>query len=65
LGRNEVLANELDRKILTTKKDAWRDNMQRTKAVKNAITEVLKTHGMEDDGEVHRIFDLVKNQRDY
>lgn len=65
LGRNEALANELDQKILTTKKDGWRDNIQKSKAVRNAITEVLKTHGIEDDNEVHRIFDLVKNQRDY
>jgi hypothetical protein len=65
LGRNETLANELDHKILTTKKDGWRDNIQKSKAVRNAITEVLKTHGIEDDSEVHRIFDLVKNQRDY
>lgn len=65
LGRNEALANEIDHKILTTKKDGWRDNIQKSKAVRNAITEVLKTHGIEDDNEVHRIFDLVKNQRDY
>lgn len=65
LGRNEALATELDQKILTTKKDGWRDNIQKSKAVRNAITEVLKTHGIEDDNEVHRIFDLVKNQRDY
>jgi type I restriction enzyme R subunit len=62
---NETLATELDQKILTTKKDGWRDNIQKSKAVRNAITEVLKAHGIEDDNEVHRIFDLVKNQRDY
>lgn len=65
LGRNATLANELDYKILTTKKDGWRDNIQKSKAVRNAITEVLKTHGVEDDKEVYRIFELVKNQRDY
>lgn len=65
LGRNETLANELDNKILTTKKDGWRDNFQKSKAVRNAITEVLKAHGIEDDKEVHRIFELVKNQREY
>ena len=65
LGKNEVLANELDHKILTTKKDAWRDNLQRTKAVRNAIVEVLKKYGVTEDNEVHRIFDLVKNQREY
>jgi type I restriction enzyme, R subunit len=65
LGRNEVLANELDHKIITTRKDGWRDNIQKSKAVRNAIIETLKAHGIEDDSEVHRIFDLVKNQRDY
>jgi len=65
LGRNEELANELDQKIMTTKKDGWRDNIQKSKAVRNAIAEVLKAHGIEDDNEVHRIFDLVKNQKDY
>ena len=65
LGRNEALATELDQKILTTKKDGWRDNIQKSKAVRNAITEVLKAHEIEDDNEVHRIFDLVKNQHDY
>ena len=65
LGRNEAMAVELDNKILTTKKDGWRDNIQKSKAVRNAITEVLKKYSIEDDNEVHRIFDLVKNQRDY
>ncbi|OQC64597.1 MAG: hypothetical protein BWX49_00568 [Bacteroidetes bacterium ADurb.Bin008] len=65
LGRNEPLANELDLKILTTKKDGWRDNIQKSKAVRNAIKDVLKDHQIEDDNEVHRIFDLVKNQREY
>jgi type I restriction enzyme R subunit len=65
LGRNEAMAIELNNKILTTKKDAWRDNMQRTKAVRNAITEVLKAYSIIDENEIHRIFDLVKNQRDY
>lgn len=65
LGRNEAMAIALDNKILTTKKDGWRDNIQKSKAVRNAITEVLNKHGITDDNEVHRIFDLVKNQRDY
>lgn len=65
LGRNETLASELDHKILTTKKDGWRDNIQKSKAVRNAVKDVLKDHHFEDDSEVHRIFELVKNQRDY
>jgi type I restriction enzyme R subunit len=65
LGRNEAMAIELDSKILTTKKDGWRDNIQKSKAVRNAITEVLKSYEITDDNEIHRIFDLVKNQREY
>jgi len=65
LGRNESMAIELDSKILTTKKDGWRDNIQKSKAVRNAITEVLKSYEITDDTEIHRIFDLVKNQREY
>ena len=65
LGRNEEMAVELDNKILTTKKDGWRDNIQKSKAVRNAITEILNKHNITDDNEVHRIFDLVKNQREY
>lgn len=65
LGKNEALANELDLKILTTKKDGWRDNLQKSKAVRIAITEMLKKYGITEDGEVHRIFNLVKNQQEY
>jgi len=65
LERNEKLANELDQKILTTKKDGWKENVQKSKAVKNAIAEVLKAHGIEDESKVNRIFELVKNQKDY
>jgi len=31
LGNNEALANELDGKIMKTKKDGWRDNIQKQK----------------------------------
>ncbi|OYU93576.1 MAG: restriction endonuclease subunit R [Bacteroidetes bacterium B1(2017)] len=65
LGRNEAMAMELDNKILTTKKDGWRDNIQKSKAVRNAITEVLKSYTIIDENEIYRIFDLVKNQREY
>lgn len=65
LERNEKLANELHDKILATKKDGWRENVQKSKAVRIAIAEVLKKYGIEDEQEVHRIFELVKNQREY
>jgi len=65
LSRNEILANEMDIKIRSTKKDGWRDHPQKLKAVRNAISEVLKGYDIIDDNEIHRIFDLVKNQREY
>lgn len=65
LGRNEALAGELDLRIQSTRKDGWRDHIQKTKAVRNAITEVLNRHGITDENEVPRIFELVKNQREY
>lgn len=65
LGRNEKMAIDLDGKILTTKKDGWRDNIQKSKAVRNAITEVLNNYNITDENEIHRIFDVVKNQREY
>ncbi len=65
LGKNEALALELDHKIITTKKDGWRDNIQKSKAVRIAITDLLKSYDITDDLEIHRIFDLVKNQSEY
>jgi len=65
LSKNEALANELDYKILTTKKDAWKDNKIKTKEVKIAIKDVLKKYEIAEESEVYRILDLVKNQRDY
>lgn len=65
LGRNENLANDMDNKIRTTKKDGWRDNPLKLRAVKNAISTILKQYSIIDENETHRIFDLVKNQHEY
>lgn len=65
LGNNEALAVDLDTNIRTIKKDGWRDNLMKSKAVRNGISDTLKRHGVTDEAEVHRIFDLVKNQREY
>ncbi len=64
LGKNEVLANELDHKILTTKKDGWRDNKIKTREVQYAIKEVLDTHQAKEADAAY-ILELVKNQREY
>jgi len=64
LGKDETIANELDHKILTTKKDGWRDNIQKSKAVKYVIQETLgKFEVKEPDAEY--ILNLVRSQRDY
>jgi len=65
LGKNEALALSLDNKILTTKKDNWRDHPQRAKAVKNSIRDVLIQYGFTDENEWERIYDLVKKQHEY
>lgn len=65
LNQNEDLANDLDDKILSTKKDDWRDNIQKTRAVTNAIAGVLRDYGIEGDEEIQRILGLVKNQKEY
>ena len=63
LGRNETLVIALDEKIRTTKKDAWRDNPQRTKAVELAVKSVLKMYDITEGEEIRRIFDLVQDIR--
>jgi len=65
LDKNEELANRLDEKIMATKKDSWRDYKIRTKQVRNAIKDILKDYGITEEEEIIRIFEIVKNQRDY
>ena len=65
IGKNENLAKDLDYKILTTKKDGWRDNRIKLREVRLAIEETLKIYGIIEETEIVRIFDLVKNQKDY
>jgi len=64
LGKKEELANELDHKILTTKKDGWRDNRIKTREVKYAIKEVLDSYRVKEP-DAEYVLKLVKNQRDY
>jgi len=64
LGNNEALAIELDHKIMTTKKDVWRDNKIKTREVEYAIKEVLDTYQIKEP-DVAYIVELVKNQKDY
>ena len=64
LGKNETLANELNQRILSTKKDGWRDNLQKSKAVKYAIEETLKAYEIKEP-DAEYILNLVRNQREY
>ncbi len=64
LGGNEELAKELDEKILRTRKDGWRDNQQKTKAVKYVIEETLDKFRVSEPNTEY-ILNLVRNQREY
>ncbi|GAK60928.1 deoxyribonuclease [Candidatus Vecturithrix granuli] len=64
LGRNEALVNALDQKILSTKKDGWRDNKIKTREVRYAIQDVLETYQVHEADAAY-ILELVKNQREY
>jgi type I restriction enzyme R subunit len=64
LGNNEVLANDLNEKIMKTKKDGWRDNIQKTKAVKYSIEETLKRHRIEHPTPEY-VLNIVRKQQDY
>lgn len=59
LDQNENLALALDLEICNNKKDSWRGNRIKEREVIAAI----RKHINEED--VERIFDLVKNQKDY
>lgn len=65
LDKNEKLAVALDEKIRRTKKPGFRQQKQKSRAVRIGIREVLAGFGITDDEETHRIFDLVKNQEEY
>ena len=63
-GKNEDLANDLDTKILSTKKDGWKDHRIKTREVKYAIQNVLDIYEVKyPDAEY--IVELAKNQREY
>ena len=64
-GKDEFLANLLDDGVRYTKKDAWRDNKFKTKEVRLKIEEILAEKGIVTPDEIDRIFDIVKNQREY
>jgi type I restriction enzyme R subunit len=60
LSKDEKLTIALDAEIYHIKKDGWRGNIIKEREVKYAI----RKH-VDDDTEVDRIFELVKNQSEY
>ncbi len=60
LGQNEELTTTLDAEIYHIKKDGWRGDLIKEREVKYAIGKHI-----DDDDEVDRVFELVKNQSEY
>ena len=60
LGRDENLAIALDNVIRRTKKDNWRGSKIKQREVKNAIKKFLP-----HVGELNKIFEIVKEQKEY
>ncbi len=60
LDKDEALTIAVDDKVRMTCKDGWRGHKVKEKEVKYAVRSVLQ-----DDELTERIFDLVKNQREY
>ena len=52
--------NRVDEAMRRTKKDGWRGYTVKEREVRNALRPMLP-----DAAEVDRIFELLKNQRDY
>ncbi|WP_225973966.1 hypothetical protein [Arachidicoccus ginsenosidivorans] len=65
MGKNEELALALDICVLKTKKDGWKETPIKTKAVRIAITNVLKIYSITKETDIHRIFNIVKSQPEY
>jgi type I restriction enzyme R subunit len=59
-GKDESLAIALDAAILAIREDDWRGHRIKERAVRYAIQELIP-----DEAEAERIFELVKNQREY
>ncbi|MBI5059904.1 HsdR family type I site-specific deoxyribonuclease [candidate division KSB1 bacterium] len=61
LNRNEKLAIDVDRAVMTSRQDDWRSNPFKLKQVRLAIKSVLG----EDEAVIDQVLELIKNQRDY
>ncbi|MEZ4302519.1 MAG: hypothetical protein R3B70_46755 [Polyangiaceae bacterium] len=61
LGRDEALALGVDQAVRAKMQDGWRDNVMKTRRVRQAIAAVLG----DDDARIDATLDLVKRQHDY
>jgi type I restriction enzyme R subunit len=61
LGKDEVLALEVDSAVRASRQDDWRNNTFKVKKVKIALKGVLKG----DEALTDRVLELVKNQNEY
>lgn len=65
LEKNEELALALDKAVIESRQDSFRGNRMKEKKIEIAIKNVLKNYGIDNADEVKRVFELVKDQRDY
>lgn len=64
LGGNEQLANDLEKAVLRSRKDGWKDHPIKIRSVTYAINEVLKSHEVTDYDEEY-VTNLAKQQPEY
>ena len=64
MGSNKDLALDLDREILSTRRDGWRDNTMKTREVRNAIQGVLNNFETAEP-EADYLVNVAKNQQEY
>ncbi len=60
LNQNEELALKIDEAVMQSRPDGWRGVQAREHVVKAALYGVLQ-----DEGEVERIFPIIKQQTEY
>lgn len=65
LNMNEPLAIDLDNDLHMRKPADFRGNKIKERVVKNIVRENLEKYGINEEKEVDKIFDLIKNQNEY
>ena len=64
LDHNEELTITLHEELLNSIRDDWRNNTQKTRAVKNTIRETLSPYIINDSEKYDAILEIIKNQRE-